>query len=68
MKDARLSRLLGVMFVLAVTTPFFGQALGFQITTDHAGFISMPGFKPPLQVKWSVKFAGTASYPIFVGG
>jgi outer membrane protein assembly factor BamB len=64
-KDARL--LFALLFVLAAT-PLFGQALGFQITTDHAGFISMPGFKPPLQVKWSVNFAGTASYPIITGG
>jgi outer membrane protein assembly factor BamB len=55
------------VFILA-TTSLFGQALGFQITPDHAGFISMPGFKPPLQVKWSVTFPGTASYPIITGG
>lgn len=65
MKDVRLS--LAAVFVLA-TAPLFGQALGFQITTDHAGFISMPGFKPPLQVKWTVNFPGITSYPIVVGG
>jgi hypothetical protein len=64
-KDARL--LFALLFVMA-ETPLFGQALGCQITTDHAGFISMPGFKPPLQVKWSINFAGTASYPIITGG
>jgi outer membrane protein assembly factor BamB len=66
-KNARLS-LLFTALVLLATTPLFGQALGYQITTDHAGFVSIPGFKPPLQVKWSVNFAGTASYPIITGG
>jgi outer membrane protein assembly factor BamB len=66
-KDARLSLAFGAALVLA-TTPLFGQALGYQITTDHVGFISMPGFKPPLQMKWSVNFPGIASYPIVVGG
>ncbi len=60
--------LLFALVLPLATKPIFGQALGFQITTDHAGFISMPGFKPPLQVKWTVNFLGTASYPIIVGG
>ena len=67
MKKARLSLVHAAVMVVAAT-PLFGQALGFQITTDHAGFISMPGFKPPLQVKWSVSFAGQPSYPIITGG
>ena len=67
MKDARLLLLLAATLPLAAV-PSVGQALGFQITPDHAGFISMPGFQPPLQVKWTVNFAGTASYPIITGG
>lgn len=65
----RLPLLLGMLVFLLPITPTFAQsALGFQITTDHVGFISMPGFAPPLQMKWSASFAGTASYPIITGG
>ncbi|MGH8337705.1 MAG: PQQ-binding-like beta-propeller repeat protein, partial [Gammaproteobacteria bacterium] len=67
MKDARLLLVLAATFLLAAV-PGLGQALGFQITPDHAGFISMPGFQPPLQVKWTANFAGTAGYPIIIAG
>jgi outer membrane protein assembly factor BamB len=69
MKQVRFSLLLGIALLFGSTGALFGQsALGYQITTDHAGFINMPGFAPPLQVRWSVNFSGTASYPIITGG
>ena len=56
---------------MLVTTNLISTAqtpLGFQITPDHAGALSLPGMNPPLAVKWSVSVGGTASYPIITGG
>jgi len=67
-KGCRLVLLLGMIGLLTTTQLAAQTALGFQITTDHAGFIQMRGFKPPLTVRWSVEFPDIVSYPIVTGG
>jgi len=45
-----------------------GGARGFQITTDHAGAIAMPGVTPPLRIRWATPLAPNLSYPIVTHG